>query len=40
MFWDKVAGIYDLVETVYNGRVYKNLGKRIAKEMEAGDVVL
>lgn len=40
MFWDKVAGIYDLVETVYNGRVYKNLGKRIAKEIEAGDVVL
>ena len=40
MFWDKVAGIYDLVETVYNGRVYKNLGKRIAQEMEAGDVVL
>ena len=40
MFWDKVAGIYDLVETVYNGRVYKNLGKRLAKEMEAGDVVL
>ena len=40
MFWDKVAGIYDLVETVYNGRVYKNLGKKKTKEMEAGDVVL
>ncbi len=22
MFWDNVSGIYDLIETVYNGKVY------------------
>lgn len=40
MFWDKVSGLYDLFETVYNGRVYRNLGKRVAEEINRNDVVL
>lgn len=40
MFWDKVSGLYDLFETVYNGRVYRNLGKRVAEEIDRNDVVL
>ncbi len=40
MFWDKVAGIYDFAETVYNGKVYWGLGERIAKEIGPNDIVL
>lgn len=40
MFWDKAAGIYDLVETIYNGRVYRKLGETVAREMERDDIVL
>ena len=40
MFWDKVSGFYDLFETIYNGKVYRGLGKRIAKEIEQNDIVL
>ena len=40
MFWDKVSVLYDFVETVYNGKVYRNLGKKVAEEMEPGDIVL
>ncbi len=40
MFWDKVSGLYDLFETVYNGRVYQELGKRVAEEIERNDIVL
>ncbi len=40
MFWDKVSGLYDLFETVYNGKVYRNLGERVAKEIEQNDIVL
>lgn len=40
MFWDKVSGLYDFFETVYNGRVYRGLGERVAKEIEPEDVVL
>lgn len=40
MFWDKVSGLYDFFETVYNGRVYRGLGERVAKEIEPDDVVL
>lgn len=29
MFWDKAAGLYDLFETVYNGKVYKGLAIKI-----------
>lgn len=40
MFWDKVSGIYDVVETIYNGRVYRELGRKVAEKIEEGDVVL
>ena len=40
MFWDKVSGFYDLFETVYNGKVYRGLGKKVAEEIKQNDVVL
>lgn len=40
MFWDKVSGFYDLMETVYNGKVYRGLGKKVAQEINKNDVVL
>lgn len=40
MFWDKVSGLYDFFETIYNGRVYQGLGKRVAEEIEQNDIVL
>ena len=40
MFWDKVSGLYDFFETVYNGKVYRGLGKRVAEEIGPNDVVL
>lgn len=40
MFWDKISGIYDLAEMMYNGKVYRGLGVRIAKEIEQDDIVL
>ncbi len=40
MFWDNVSKFYDFFETAYNGKVYKGLGKRVAKEIENDDIVL
>ena len=40
MFWDKVSGSYDLFETIYNGKVYRGLGERVAEEIGQNDVVL
>lgn len=40
MFWDKAAGLYDFFETVYNGKVYQNLGEKAAEEIEQNDIVL
>lgn len=40
MFWDKVSGLYDFFETVYNGKVYRGLGNKVAEEMEPEDIVL
>lgn len=33
MFWDKISGLYDFFETVYNGKVYRGLGERVAAEI-------
>ena len=40
MFWDKVASVYDFFENVYNGKVYKGTGRKVAEEIEKGDDVL
>lgn len=40
MFWDRVSAFYDFFETAYNGKVYKNLGKVIAEEIDSEDTVL
>lgn len=40
MFWDKVSGLYDFFETVYNGSVYRGVGKRVAEEIDQEDIVL
>ena len=40
MFWDRVSSVYDLFETAYNGKVYKNFGKAIAGEISSSDAVL
>lgn len=40
IFWDKIAGLYDLVENIYNRKVYQSTGERVAKYITASDVVL
>lgn len=40
MFWDKVSGFYDLFEILYNGKVYRGLGRKVAEEIEKDDIVL
>lgn len=40
MFWDKISGLYDLFETIYNGKVYRGLGKRVAEQIDQNDIVL
>lgn len=40
MFWDKVAGVYDLFENIYNKKVYQTTGKRVAKYISNTDKVL
>ena len=40
MFWDKVSGLYDQFESVFNGKVYRDTGRVVAKEIEADDSVL
>lgn len=40
MFWDQVSGLYDFFETVYNGKVYRGLGERVAAEIGRNDTVL
>lgn len=40
MFWDKVSGFYDFFETVYNRKVYRGLGKKVAEEIMQNDIVL
>jgi len=40
MFWDKAAKYYDFFETIYNGKVYKELGDRVAEYVSESDKVL
>lgn len=40
MFWDKAAFAYDFFEDVYNRRVYRGTGKKVAELIDSGDNVL
>jgi len=40
MFWDKVAGLYDLFENIYNKKVYRETGISVAKYINQKDTVL
>jgi len=40
MFWDIAAKYYDFFENIYNGKVYKELGKRVSGFIEPSDNVL
>lgn len=40
MVWDRLSGLYDLFETVYNGKCYKNSAKEIEKYVNENDNVL
>jgi len=39
MFWDKISSLYDIFETVYNGRVYTGTGKKVAEFIEPSDAL-
>lgn len=40
MFWDKVSGLYDLFENIYNKSVYRSTGETVAKYIKETDKVL
>ena len=40
MFWDQVAGVYDVFVNVVNGKTHKVLRRIVADFIEAGDTVL
>lgn len=40
MFWDRAADYYDFFETLYNGKVYKELGERVSAFVEPNNFVL
>ena len=40
MFWDIAAKYYDFFEKLYNGKVYKELGDRVAEYVSESDRVL
>ena len=40
MFWDKISGLYDLFENVYNRKVYTGTGKKVAEYIDSQDQVL
>ena len=40
MFWDKVSGVYDLFENIYNKSVYPSTGESVAKYIKNTDRVL
>ncbi len=40
MFWDKVAGVYDFFENLYNKSVFQNTGKCVAQYIKSSDEVL
>lgn len=40
MFWDKISGLYDLFENIYNRKVYTGTGKKVAEYIDSQDEVL
>ena len=40
MFWNKISPVYDLFENVYNGKVYKGTGEKVADYIDKTDDVL
>ena len=40
MFWNKIAGLYDLFENIYNKKVYTGTGKKVAEYINFEDNVL
>ena len=40
MFWDNVAGVYDLFVNVVNARAHRALRERVAEQIHPGDAVL
>jgi len=40
MFWNKISPVYDLFENIYNRKVYKGTGKKVAEYLMQTDDVL
>lgn len=40
MFWNRIAGLYDLFENIYNKKVYIGTGKKVAEYINPDDEVL
>ena len=40
MFWDKISPLYHLFEQVYNAKVYRGTGEKVAEFIEPSDTVL
>ena len=40
MIWDKLSGLYDFFETVYNGKCFKGIAKEIKNHVTENDDVL
>lgn len=40
MFWNKIAGLYDLFENIYNKKVFTDTGKKVAEYINSEDEVL
>ncbi len=40
MFWDKISPLYDIFESIYNGKVYTGTGKKVAELIDSSDEVL
>ena len=40
MFWNTIAGVYDLVENTFNGKVNRDIMQYVANQMDGSDEVL
>lgn len=40
MFWDRVAGVYDIFANIINGKTHKELKRFVADQIDTGDEVL